>query len=284
MTILSDSPVSDSLVSGSAGTDAAPRTLADAFAAAHAAGRAALIPYVTAGHPSPAATPEVLRMLAEEGADVIELGVPFSDPLADGPTIQKSSFEAIGQGADLPWVLRTLAEFRRGHDTPVVLFSYLNPILRYGPERFLADAADAGAQGVLVTDLPVGADPALEGLFAASRLDLIRLVAPTTTPERVREIARAARGFLYYVSRTGVTGARTELAAGLEREVAEIRAVTGVPVAVGFGVSTPEQAATVARIADGVVVGSALVETLGREGLAGARAFTAALHRATRRG
>ncbi|HEX2204350.1 MAG TPA: tryptophan synthase subunit alpha, partial [Longimicrobium sp.] len=227
----------------SATTSSEPLTLGAAFAAARAAGRAALVPYVTAGHPTPADTPAVLAMLAEEGADVIELGVPFSDPLADGPTIQKSSFEAIAQGADLPWVLRVLADFRREFDTPVVLFTYLNPILRYGVDRFLADAAAAGAQGVLVTDLPVGADPALEGLFHASPLDLVRLVAPTTKPARVREIARAARGFLYYVSRTGVTGARQELKTGLEAEVAAVRAETDVPVAVGFGVSTPEQAA-----------------------------------------
>ncbi|HEX5723927.1 MAG TPA: tryptophan synthase subunit alpha [Longimicrobiaceae bacterium] len=251
--------------------------LARAFAAARAGRRAALIPYVTAGHPSPAETPAVLLALADAGADVIELGVPFSDPLADGPTIQRSSFEAIRQGADLRWTLEALAGFRAARPTPVVLFTYLNPVLRYGVERFLADAAAAGAQGVLLTDLPVGADPELEATFAASPLDLIRLVAPTTTPARAREIAAAARGFLYYVSRTGVTGAREELAAGLEREVAALRAATPVPVAVGFGISTPRQAATVARIADGVVVGSALVERLGEGGVEAGRAFVAAL-------
>lgn len=258
--------------------------LAHAFARAREAGRAALVPYVTAGHPSPGAAAETLRMLAEEGADVIELGVPFSDPLADGPTIQRSSFEAIRHGVDLRWTLETLRRFRAEHQTPVVLFTYLNPVLRYGPDAFLRDAAEAGAQGVLLTDLPVGADPELEAAFAASPLDLVRLVAPTTLPERVREIAAAARGFLYYVSRTGVTGARQELAAGLEREVAALRAATSVPVAVGFGISTPEQAAAVARVADGVVVGSTLVETLGRDGVEGARALVRALRRATVRG
>ena len=243
-------------------------------------GRAALVPYVTAGHPSPAATLDVLRMLAAEGADVIELGVPFSDPLADGPTIQRSSFRAIEQGADLPWTLSVLAEFRREHDTPVVLFTYLNPVLHYGLERFLEDAVAAGADGVLLTDLPVGADPAIERAVDESGLDLIRLVAPTTTPERVREIARAARGFVYYVSRTGVTGAQQDLSAGLAREVAEVRAVTDVPVAVGFGISTPEQAASVARIADGVVVGSALVDALEKGGVEAGRAFVRALQAA----
>lgn len=268
----------------SATTSSEAATLARVFARAREEGRAALVPYVTAGHPSPGATAEALRMLAEEGADVIELGVPFSDPLADGPTIQRSSYDAIRQGADLRWTLEALRRFRAEHDTAVVLFTYLNPVLRYGADAFLRDAADAGAQGVLLTDLPLGADPELEAAFAASPLDLIRLVAPTTLPERAREIAAAARGFLYYVSRTGVTGARQELAAGLEREVAALRAATPVPVAVGFGISTPEQAAAVARVADGVVVGSALVEALGAEGVEGARARVRALRRAMLRG
>ncbi|HEV2147267.1 MAG TPA: tryptophan synthase subunit alpha [Longimicrobiaceae bacterium] len=268
----------------SATTSSEAATLARAFARAREEGRAALVPYITAGHPTPEASARALGMLAEEGADVIELGVPFSDPLADGPTIQRSSFEAIGHGVDLRWTLEALRRFREAHDTPVILFSYLNPILRYGVAEFLRDAAGAGAQGVLLTDLPVGADPELESAFAASPLDLIRLVAPTTLPERVREIAAASRGFLYYVSRTGVTGARQELAAGLEREVAELRSATDVPVAVGFGIATPEQAATVARVADGVVVGSALVDLLGREGVEGARPLVRALRAATVRG
>ncbi len=263
---------------------AAPLSLAGAFARAREAGRAALIPYVTAGHPSPEATPEVLRMLAEEGADVIELGVPFSDPLADGPTIQKSSFDAIERGTDLRWTLEALRGFRAESDVPVVLFTYLNPVLRYGVDAFLRDAAEAGAQGVLLTDLPVGSDPELERAFAESPLDLVRLIAPTTTPARLREIAAAGRGFLYYVSRTGVTGAQAELQEGLEREVAAVRAASTVPVAVGFGISTPEQAAAVARVAEGVVVGSALVDRLGREGVEGGRALVRALRRATLRG
>ncbi|HEU0298191.1 MAG TPA: tryptophan synthase subunit alpha [Longimicrobium sp.] len=261
-------------------TTSSDLSLADAFAAAREEGRAALVPYVTAGHPSPRLTAEILLGIADEGADVIELGVPFSDPLADGPTIQRSSFEAIGQGVDLRWTLHALAEFRARRPTPVVLFTYLNPVLRHGLDRFLDDAAAAGAQGVLLTDLPVGADPGIEGRIHASPLDLIRLVAPTTRPARVREIAAAARGFLYYVSRTGVTGARTELQAGLEREVEEVRAVTSVPVAVGFGISTPEQAAAVARVADGVVVGSALVEALRTGGVDGGRRFVRELRQA----
>ena len=254
--------------------------VARAFAAAREQGRAALVPYVTAGHPSPGDGPAVLRMLAEEGADVIELGVPFSDPLADGPTIQRSSFRAIEAGVDLAWTLEALAAFRRDFDTPVVLFTYLNPVLHHGVGRFLDDAEAAGADGVLLTDQPVGADPEIERRFDESPLDLVRLVAPTTTPARVREIAAVARGFLYYVSRTGVTGAREALSAGLEREVAALRAVTEVPVAVGFGISTAEQAVTVGRIADGVVVGSALVERLERGGVEAGRDLVRELRRA----
>lgn len=269
----------------SATTSSSPATsLPRAFAAARAEGRAALVPYVTAGHPTPADTPAILRMLAEAGADVIELGVPFSDPLADGPVIQRSSYAAIEQGVDLAWTLRALADFRAaGHATPVIVFTYLNPVLHHGVDRFLADAAAAGAQGVLLTDLPAGADPALEARFAASPLDLIRLVAPTTTPARMREIAGGARGFLYYVSRTGVTGTQAELAEGLAREVAAVRALTDVPVAVGFGISTPEQATVVAALADGVVVGSALVRALEEGGVEAGRDLVTRLAAAVRR-
>jgi tryptophan synthase alpha chain len=255
-------------------------SLGRAFDAARAESRAALVAYVTAGHPAPAETAGILRALASEGADVLELGVPFSDPLADGPTIQRSSFRAIQQGVDVRWTLDAVAEFRADWETPVVLFTYLNPVLRYGPDRFLADAAAAGAQGVLVTDLPAGADAALEGRFAASALDLVRLVAPTTPPERVRRIAGESRGFLYYVSRTGVTGARAAVDSGVAEAVSAVRAVSPVPVAVGFGISTPEQAAEVARVADGVVVGSALVDALDRGGTAEAAELLRTLRRA----
>lgn len=253
------------------------------FETARREGRAALIPYFTAGHPTPDETPAILRMLAEEGADIIEMGVPFSDPLADGPTIQKSSFRAIEQGMDLAGTLALLADFRRQYATPVVLFTYLNPVLHYGLQRFLADADAAGAQGVLLTDLPVGADAEIERRFAESPLALVRLIAPTTLPARAREIAEAGRGFVYYISRTGVTGASTELAAGLDAEVAALRAVSPVPVAVGFGISTPAQAAAVARVADGVVVGSALVDALGRGGAGSARSFVRSLRGAMER-
>jgi tryptophan synthase alpha chain len=246
--------------------------IARAFRTAAAEERAALIPYVTAGHPTGDPPADVLRMLADSGADIVEFGIPFSDPLADGPTIQRSSFEAIRSGMTAARALELVAGFRATHDVPLVLFTYLNPLLRYGLERFLADAADAGANGLLITDLPAGADPAIEGALAASPLEPIRLVAPTTPPERMRSIAEGARGFLYYVSRTGVTGTSDRLEDDLEAQVLRLRAASPVPVAVGFGISTPEQARRVAAVADGVVVGSALVEALGEGGVrAGSR-------------
>lgn len=254
-----------------------PRGIAEAFAERRARGQAALVPYVTAGHPVADATPDLLRAMADAGADVLELGVPFSDPLADGPTIQRSSFQALANGTTAVRVLEWLSDFRRTHDTPVVLFTYLNPVVRYGVEAFLRDAVAAGAQGILITDLPAGADPPIEALIPASGLDLIRLVAPTTPPERIPVVARGGSGFLYYISRTGVTGAQTALRAALGQEISRLREAVSLPVAVGFGISTPEQAADVASIADGVVVGSALIQALDAGGVEAGAAFLAAL-------
>lgn len=248
-----------------------------AFEALRASGRTALIPYLTAGYPTRAASLAMLRA-ADAIADVVEVGVPFSDPLADGPTIQRSSFDALKQGMTLAG---TLAMIREAACTkPVVVFSYLNPVRRYGIDRFLADAAAAGASGLLLTDLPAGGDPALEQAVRESPLDLIRLLAPTTRDARLREAVDGAEGFLYLVARLGVTGASKELAAGLAEYVARVRAATPLPLAVGFGISTPAQASAVARLADGVVVGSALVETLGRDGVDAATALLASLRAA----
>jgi len=254
-----------------------PRSIADAFALRRAQGQAALVPYVTAGHPRKDATADLLRAVADAGADVLELGIPFSDPLADGPTIQKSSFQSLAHGTTVAGVLEAVADFRKSHATPLVLFTYLNPVLRYGVDAFLGDAVEAGAQGLLVTDLPTGADPALEERIRSSGLDLIRLVAPTTPPERVPQVAAGGSGFLYYISRTGVTGAQTALRETLAEEVAGVRAAVSLPVAVGFGISTPEQAAAVAAVADGVVVGSALIQALDAGDVAGGAAFVASL-------
>ena len=251
--------------------------LAQRFLRLREAGHKALIPYITAGYPDRAATPRILEVLVEGGADVIELGVPFSDPVADGPTIQRSSQRALEQGATLAWTLDVLAAFRQRHDVPVVLFSYLNPILRYGVDAFLDAARSAGADGVLITDLPVGSDPALEDRLERAPIALVRLIAPTSPPERAREIARHAQGFLYYIARTGVTGATSQLRAALTAEVAALREETDVPVAVGFGISTPAQATEVGRVADGVVVGSALIDALDRGGLAELQALMGAL-------
>lgn len=247
------------------------------FAERAARGQAALVPYVTAGFPELDSTVPVLVALADAGADVIELGIPFSDPMADGPTIQASSFRALQNGMTVGGVLDVVRAFRELRDTPVVLFTYLNPVVRYGAQDFCRDAAAAGADGLLLTDLPAGADPSLEAAASDAGLDLIRLLAPTTRPERVSEVARGASGFLYYISRAGVTGARARLRDELAGEVERLRAAVDLPVAVGFGISTPEQAGAVARVAQGVVVGSALVQALERDGVEGAGRFAAAL-------
>ena len=250
------------------------------FAAVQEEGRAALIPYVTAGHPVGDSTATVLHALADSGADLIELGVPFSDPLADGPTIQGSSFSSLQNGTTVEDVLAELKTFRAERRTPVVLFTYLNPVLRYGLEDFLSDATECGASGLLLTDLPVGADCEVERTVAESPLDFIRLVAPTTRAERVPEIAENGSGFLYYISRAGVTGARSQLRESLSDEVAALRSQVGLPVAVGFGISTPEQAREVGRASDGVVIGSALVRIMDESGVEAGARFVARLRAA----
>ncbi len=242
-------------------------SLTDVFRAKEDSGQSALVPYVCAGFPSRDESLSLLLAAADAGADVLELGIPFSDPLADGPTIQRATFEALAGGMTVPGSLELLREFRAQRDTPVVLFTYLNPVHRFGVKRFISAARDAGAEGLLLTDLPVGADPGLESQLRSGGLDLIRLLAPTTTPSRASEIATGASGFLYYISRTGVTGAREGVRAELAQEVEAVRTLFDLPVAVGFGISTPEQACLVADLADGVVVGSALVDAVIRGGV-----------------
>lgn len=251
--------------------------LARTWAALRTDSRTALIPYLTAGYPTWDVSLAALRSAADV-SDIIEVGVPFSDPLADGPTIQRSTFEALRQGMTLSRTLALIAEAQL--ERPVVVFSYLNPILRYGLERFLQDAASIGVAGLLLTDLPARADPAVEASVGASPIDLIRLVAPTTRADRLRAAVQGAGGFIYLVARLGVTGASTALAADLPGSVARVREATTLPVAVGFGISTADQARTVARIADGVVVGSALVDALGSSGVDGAARFLRALRKA----
>jgi len=230
--------------------------IAQRFAELRRAGRRAFVPYVTAGHPDVERSVALLQGLQEAGADIIEVGVPFSDPMADGSVIQASSQAALQNGVRLDDVLDIVS--RAALKIPAVLFSYLNPLLRGGPEA-LQRAADAGVDGVLVVDLPLGADPERESWFADGPLDYVRLVAPTTPQERIAAITTTGSGFVYLISRLGVTGERSELPADLPTTAARVRAATPLPVCVGFGISRPEQARAVAQIADGVVVGSAIV-------------------------
>lgn len=230
--------------------------LAARFAQLRAARRKALVCYTTGGHPDRGRSIALLREIAAAGADVLEVGIPFSDPLADGPVIQGSSQAALAAGTTLDDVLDMVHD--AAVDVPVVLFGYLNPFLSAGSD-VLERARAAGCAGVLVTDLPVGADPSLEEWFASGGLDFVRLVAPTTPEPRMREIGARGSGFVYLISRLGVTGERAQLAADLPQSVARIRRATALPVCVGFGVSTPAHAAAVAGLADGVVVGTAIV-------------------------
>jgi tryptophan synthase alpha chain len=250
--------------------------LARRFAELRAEGRRALVVYVTAGHPDPASSLALLRGLPDAGADVIEVGVPFSDPMADGPVIQASSQRALEQGMTFARTLELVAA--AAVRVPVVLFSYLNPILAAGPDA-LERAAAAGAHGLLVTDLPVGADVETEARLGGGPLAFVRLVAPTTPTARMAEIARHGSGFVYLISRLGVTGARDDVASDLPETIARLRSVTDLPICAGFGIARPEQAAAVARMADGVVVGSAVVRAAG-ESVEGALALVRAMREA----
>ena len=236
--------------------------IAEAFERARGEKRSAFIPFITAGDPSPTSTVPLCEALSRAGADIIELGVPFSDPLADGPTIQKASQRALEQGVGLARSLELAAATRARVATALVLFTYYNPILRMGEKAFAERAAAAGVDGVLVTDLPLEEGGSLRSLLSARKVDPILLVAPTSGRDRLAMAAREARGFIYYVSRTGVTGARETLPEGIAGEVTEVRKVAGLPVVVGFGISRPEQVRAVGKVADGVVVGSALVAVI----------------------
>ncbi|MFY2765183.1 tryptophan synthase subunit alpha [Arenimonas sp. MALMAid1274] len=233
------------------------------FAQLKAARRKALVPFITAGDPSLEATVPVMHALVQAGADVIELGVPFSDPMADGPVIQRSSERAIERGAGLRYVLEAVADFRRQDaDTPVVLMGYLNPVEMRGAEAFARVAAEAGVDGVLLVDLPPEEAGPTRDAFNAAGLQLISLAAPTTTPDRLARLATESQGYLYYVSFAGVTGGgQLDTGAVLER-AGQLRAQATVPVLVGFGIRDAASAAALAPAADGVVVGSALVDAL----------------------
>jgi tryptophan synthase alpha chain len=234
--------------------------IAETFSRLHEQGSRAIIPYLTAGFPTQCDTLPLLEALVAGGADIIELGVPFSDPIADGPTIQRASATALEGGINLPAILEMVRQFRAMNQTPIVLFGAYNPFLHFGLEKFAAAAADAGVDGVLIPDLPTEEGDEVEPLLRAKGLDLIYLVAPTTPAARKSQICGRGSGFIYYISLKGVTGARANLQYELDQPLKEIRDCTKLPVAVGFGISTPEQATRVAQHADGIVVGSALID------------------------
>ena len=227
-----------------------------------AEGRKGFIPFVTAGDPDLETSLLILHKLAELGADVIELGVPFSDPMADGPTIQRSSQRALCNGVTLADVVELARKFRDTNQMPLVLFSYLNPLLSYDFEKLSFDAADAGIDGILITDAVDDEAAEFSQQLEASGLDLISLIAPTTSDERLERIAKNSRGFLYAVSRAGVTGARQDVSSSASKLVERAREFTDLPIAVGFGISTAEQISNVWSFADAAVVGSAIVKVI----------------------
>ncbi|AGH48107.1 tryptophan synthase subunit alpha [Sphingomonas sp. MM-1] len=238
--------------------------LAATFAACAAEGRAALVTFVTGGDPTPAATADILDALVAGGADVIELGMPFTDPMADGPAIQRANLRSLGAGTTTAIILDIARNFRQRHPhVPLVLMGYANPMVRRGPQWFAGAAAEAGVDGVICVDIPVEEDDALGPTLRDAGIDIIRLATPTTDKARLPAVLAGASGFLYYVSVAGITGLQQAAQASIEAAVAGLKAATDLPVAVGFGVRTPAQAAAIARVADGVVVGSAIVEAIG---------------------
>jgi tryptophan synthase alpha chain len=262
--------------------------IAATFARTRAEGRAALIVFVTGGDPSPAGTGAILDALVEGGADVIELGMPFTDPMADGPAIQRANLRALGAGTTTADLLAIATAFRQRHPSvPLVLMGYANPMLRRGPDWFAAEAAKAGVDGVICVDVPPEQDGALGPALRAVGIDPIRLATPTTDAKRLPTVLDGASGFLYYVSVAGITGMQQARQASIEAAVARFKAATDLPVAVGFGVRGPEQAEAIGRVADGVVVGSAIVDLVGEHGDKAAgpvKEFISSLSAAVRRG
>jgi tryptophan synthase alpha chain len=255
------------------------------FTALKKANRKAFIAYLTAGDPEMETTAKLIPALEAAGVDVVEIGVPFSDPTADGPVIQAAFQRSLKRGATLAKILAMIAVLRRTSGIPIVLFGYYNPILSYGPEKFAADAAASGVDGILVVDLPPEEAHELRRFTDPAGLAFITLVAPTTDPARARKILRGATGFVYYISVTGVTGTAVPRPDDVRRDVERIQEMTPLPVAVGFGISTPDQAAAIAPLADGVVVGSALVRLIGEKGesvdlILAAASFAATIRRA----
>jgi tryptophan synthase alpha chain len=244
--------------------------IAAAFAGSSGKHRKILIPFISAGDPSLEATERFVLALAEGGAGIIELGVPFSDPVADGPTIQRSTLRALDAGTTLAEILKLVVRLRTRTEVPLVLMSYYNPILQYGLDKFVHDAVSTGVDGVIIPDLPLEEAGVFVDRARPAGLDFIPLVAPTSTPERIRKICSIAGGFVYCVTVKGVTGSRKGLPTDLDRLVGEIRKHTGLPVAMGFGITTPAQAGALSRFCDGVIVGSAFVDLIAGAGPAAA--------------
>jgi tryptophan synthase alpha chain len=245
---------------------ASANRLDQTFARLQSSHQRAFVAYIAAGDPTLDATVDLVLALEDAGADVIELGMPFSDPVADGIVNQLAADRALRAGATTRKVLETIRVIREKSQIPIVLFTYLNPVYTYGYESFHRDAAAAGADGILILDLPPDEAAQNPETKALSDLHAIRLIAPTTPPDRIPMIAQQAAGFIYYVSREGVTGTQSSVATGISEQVQRIKSHTSVPVCVGFGISTPEQAATVAQMGDGVVVGSAIVNLVEKHG------------------
>ena len=237
--------------------------IAKRFAQCAAEGRATLVTFVTGGDPSPAVTPAILDALVTAGADLIELGLPFTDPMADGPAIQRANLRALGAGTTTAGLMRIAADFRSRHpDVPLVLMGYANPMLRHGPDAFAQGCAEAGIDGVICVDVPAEEDAAIGPALRDAGVASIRLATPTTDAARLPAVLGGAGGFLYYVSVAGITGMQQATEGSIAGAVKRLKAMTDLPIAVGFGVRTPDQAAAVARVADGVVVGSAIVEAI----------------------
>ena len=260
--------------------------LSAVFETCAAENRAALMPFLTAGYPTLEQSAAWLDAVVAGGADIIELGVPFSDPLADGPTVQATSQKALDQGTTLGDCLQLVRDFRaRGGTTPILLMGYTNPFFQYGIERLADDAKEAGVDGFLIPDLPSDESEEFQTPFAERGLDLIFFLAPTSTDRRIKDVASRASGFIYCVSLVGVTGAREQLSDELPSYMKRVRAETSTPLVIGFGISTPEQVAVAASLADGVIVASALINHLDRlpteEQPAAARAFVRTMADAT---
>lgn len=240
-------------------------TLQAVFAACTRPGKA-FVPFIMAGDPDLATTTELIVALADSGATAVEVGVPFSDPIADGPVIQRAAERALAHGVNIEGVLRACAAARRRTSVPLVLFTYANPLMRYGLERLAGQARDAGIAGVLITDMPVEHSVPIAQPLRQAGVDLIQLAAPTSTDERLQRIAAAATGFIYAVSRTGITGEQSRLSQDAARLVSRLRRFTGLPVLLGFGISTAEQFRQACVLADGAVIGSALVQVIALHG------------------